>query len=234
MRKIITFVCLSFLLISCGGGGSDEPAPTPEPQNTAPSIPSLVSPTNSKLCVSNALVLEWNASTDAENNPVVYQIQIATDNLFSQIISTNEGTTRTFSITLEKGKAYYWRVKATDSKNAASAYSPTFNFYTEGVAVINYLPFLPSLMQPEINATISGATTTLRWFASDVDASDVLTYDVFLGTTNPPTVKVVDNKSETTFNATSLQATSIYYWRIVVRDNKGGETRGQVWNFKTN
>ena len=220
--------------MSCGGGGSDEPTPIPEPQNTAPSVPLLVSPTNSKLCVSNALVLEWNASTDAENNPVVYQIQVATDNLFTQIVQTNEGTTRTFSITLEKGKAYYWRVKATDSKNAASAYSATFNFYTEGVAVVNYAPFLPSLLQPDINTTISGATATLKWFASDVDASDVLTYDVFLGTTNPPTVKVVDNKAETTFNAASLQATTLYYWRIVVKDNKGGETRGQVWNFKTN
>ncbi|MCL6461630.1 MAG: fibronectin type III domain-containing protein [Flavobacterium micromati] len=234
MRKIITFVCLSLSLISCGGGGSDEPAPAPEPVNTAPSIPTLVSPTNSKLCVSNALVLEWSASTDAENNPIVYQIQIATDNLFTQIVRTNEGTTRTFSITLEKGKAYYWRVKATDSKNAASAYSATFNFYTEGIAVINYLPFLPSLIQPEINATILGATASLKWFASDVDTSDILTYDVFFGTTNPPTIKVVDNKGETTFNATSLQATTIYYWRVVVKDNKGGETRGQVWNFKTN
>ncbi|SHF93046.1 hypothetical protein SAMN05444372_101216 [Flavobacterium micromati] len=234
MRKIITFVCLSLSLISCGGGGSDEPAPAPEPVNTAPSIPTLVSPTNSKLCVSNALVLEWSASTDAENNPIVYQIQIATDNLFTQIVRTNEGTTRTFSITLEKGKAYYWRVKATDSKNAASAYSTTFNFYTEGIAVINYLPFLPSLIQPEINATILGATASLKWFASDVDASDILTYDVFFGTTNPPTIKLVDSKSETTFNAISLQATTIYYWRVVVKDNKGGETRGQVWNFKTN
>ena len=104
MRKIISFVYLSLLLISCGGGGSDEPTPTPEPQNTAPTVPSLVSPTNSKLCVNNALVLEWNASTDAENNPVVYQIQIATDNLFTQIIRTNEGTASTFSIVLEKGK----------------------------------------------------------------------------------------------------------------------------------
>jgi hypothetical protein len=234
MRIIITFVCLSLLLTSCGGGGSDEPTPATEIQNTAPSIPLLFSPTNSKLCVSNALVLEWNASTDVENNPIVYQIQIATDNLFTQIVRTNEGITRTFSVTLDKGKAYYWRVKATDSKNAASAYSLTFNFYTEGVAVINYLPFSPSLLQPEINATISGGTATLKWFASDVDASDVLTYDVFLGTTNPPTVKVVDNKTETTFNAIALQATSIYYWKVVVKDNKGGETTGQVWNFKTN
>ncbi|SHF87715.1 hypothetical protein SAMN05444396_102204 [Flavobacterium segetis] len=234
MRKIIAIVGLTALLFSCGGGGTDEPAPAPVAQNTAPSTPTLVSPTNSKLCVSNNLALEWNASVDAENNPIVYQTEIATDNLFTQIVKTNEGTTPTFSVTLEKGKAYYWRVKATDSKNAASAYSTTFNFYTEGVAIVNYLPFSPSLIQPEINATVSRASVTLKWAASDVDASDVLTYDLFLGTTNPPTTKVVDNKTLTFYEATSLQATSIYYWKIVVKDNKGGETIGQIWSFKTN
>ena len=135
---------------------------------------------------------------------------------------------------LEKGKAYYWRVKATDSKNASSAYSGTYSFYTEGVAVANHLPFLPELVQPEINSTISGTSATLKWFASDADVADVLTYDVYLGTTNPPTVKVGDNITTPVFAATSLQATTLYYWKVVVKDNKGGETRGQVWNFRTN
>ena len=69
---------------------------------------------------------------------------------------------------------------------------------------------------------------------SDVDASDVLTYDVYFGTVNPPTVKVAENKTTPTYEATSLQAATQYYWRVVVKDNKGGATTGQVWNFRTN
>lgn len=234
MRKIIYLASIALLFISCGGGGSDEPLPTPEPANTAPTVPTLVAPATSSLCINNIVAFEWSASTDTENNPIVYQLQIATDNQFGQIVSTSEISSRTHSVTLDKGKAYYWRVKATDSKNASSAYSGTFSFYTEGVAVANHLPFLPEVIQPETNTTITGTTAVLKWFASDADASDVLTYDVYLGTTNPPTVKVAENRATSIFEAVSLQAATQYYWRIVVKDNKGGETRGQVWNFRTN
>jgi len=234
MRKIIYLASLALLFISCGGGGTDSPTPTPEPINTAPTVPSLVAPTNSLLCINNVVTFEWGASTDSESNPIVYQLQIATDNQFSLIVSSSDVSSRTQVVTLDKGKAYYWRVKATDSKNASSAYSGTYSFYTEGMAVANYLPFLPELIQPEINSTISGIAATLKWFASDADVADVLTYDVYLGTANPPTVKVGENKTTTTFEASSLQPATIYYWRIVVKDNKGGETRGQVWSFRTN
>lgn len=234
MRKIIALASIALLLISCGGGGSDAPTPTPEPANTAPSVPTLVAPTNSLLCINNVVTFEWNASTDAENNPIVYQLQIATDNQFSQIVSTTDVSSRTQSVTLDKGKAYYWRVKATDGKNASSAYSVTFSFYTEGAAIANHLPFLPELIQPETNTTVTGTAAILKWFASDADVTDVLTYDVYFGTTNPPTVKVSENRTTPTFEATSLQAVTQYYWRVVVKDNKGGATNGQVWNFRTN
>jgi hypothetical protein len=234
MRKIIYLAVLTFLIISCSGGGSDDSSPVPEPVNTAPTIPTLVAPTNSLLCISNVINFEWSASTDAENNPISYQIQIATDNQFAQIVSTTNISSRTHTVTLDKGKAYYWRVRATDSKNASSAYSGTFNFFTEGVAVSNHLPFLPELIQPVTSTTISGVAATLKWFASDVDTSDVLTYDLYFGTANPPTGKVAENRTTPTYEATSLQPATQYYWRVVVKDNKGGETTGQVWNFRTN
>lgn len=37
-----------------------------------------------------------------------------------------------------------------------------------------------------------------------------------------------------TFNVTSLLPSKNYYWKVVVKDNKGGETIGQIWEFKTN
>jgi hypothetical protein len=234
MKKIIYLASISLLFLSCGGGGSDGPALTPEPTNTAPTVPSLVAPTNNLLCINNMVTFEWGASTDAENNPIVYQLQIATDNQFSQTIPTTPVSSRTQTVPLDKGKAYYWRVKASDSKNASSAYSNTFSFYTEGAAVANHLPFLPELIQPEINSTITGTTAVLKWAASDVDATDVLTYDVYLDTTNPPIAKISENKTSTTFEATALKTATIYYWKVVVKDNKGGETIGQVWNFRTN
>jgi hypothetical protein len=231
MKKIIYITFISSLFFSCGGGGNE---PIGEPQNTAPTIPSLVAPNNSKLCINNSVTFEWAASTDAEKNPIVYQIQIAADNLFTQIVKTLDGTALSQTVDLEKGKAYYWRVKATDSKNASSNYSSTYSFYTEGVALSNHVPFSPQLVRPGLNSTITSTTATLEWTASDADATDVLSYDVYCGIDNPPTSKVGSAISSTSFNVTSLLPTKNYYWKVVVKDNKGGETIGQVWNFKTN
>lgn len=237
-HNIIYSIVLSVVLISCGGGDSGGTTPTPTPTikpatNTAPTVPALTSPTNSKLCIDNTIRFEWNVSTDAESNAIVYQIQIASDAEFTKIVETKEVSNPFYSVALEKGKAYYWRVRATDSNSASSAYSSTFNLYTEGIALTNHLPFAPQLVAPENNTTITGLTTTLSWTGSDADASDLLSYDVYLGTETNPITKVVDNKTVKTYTATLL-ATKIYYWRVVVNDGKGGKTEGQVWSFKTN
>jgi hypothetical protein len=231
MKKIIYITLINGLFFSCGGGGNE---PISEPQNTAPTIPSLVAPTNSKLCINNSVTFEWAASTDAEKNPIIYQIQVASDNLFNQIVKTSEGSALIQTFDLEKGKAYYWRVKATDSKNAASKYSTTYSFYTEGLALSNHVPFSPQLVRPVLNSTTTATTATLEWTASDADATDVLSYDVYSGIDNPPTSKVGSAISATSLNLTSLLPSKNYYWKVVVKDNKGGETSGQVWNFKTN
>lgn len=221
---------MSLLLFSCG---SDDSA-TGKTKNTAPGIPALVAPANATLCIDNAVNFAWNASTDAENNPIVYQLQIATDNQFTQIVKTAEGAAIGQTITLTKGTAYYWRVKATDSKNASSNYSATYSFYTEATAVTNHSPFLPQLLQPEINSFVNSATVSLKWTATDVDTDDILSYDVYLGTANPPVTKVGSNLSTTSLTINSLQNATNYYWKVVVKDNKGAETVGQIWQFKTN
>ncbi len=224
MKNFILYsLIISLVLVSCSS----------EPVNTAPTIPDLISPSNNQLCISNSINFQWSVATDAEKNPIIYQLQIAGDNQFTQIVSSTDISTSSQTMTLEKGKAYYWRVKATDDKKASSAYSSTFSFYTEGIAVINHAPFLPQLVSPTNNSTISGTSTTLKWTASDVDTNDVLSFDVFLGTIENPTTKIVDNKTSTSFEAT-LQPNTKYYWKVVVKDNKGGVTSGQIWSFRTN
>ncbi len=229
MKNIFHTILISLFLSSCSSGGSSE-----ETVNTAPTTPTLVAPTNSKLCIDNVLNFQWSTSTDAEKNPITYQIQIATDNQFTQIVTTKESSANMQSVTLEKGKAFYWRVKAMDSKNSSSNYSGTYSFYTEGTAQSNHLPFLPQLVLPDYNATVASPTVNLKWTASDSDISDILSYDVYLGTANPPTSKVGSSVSETTLNVNTLEPSKIYYWKVVVKDDKSGETIGQVWSFKTN
>jgi hypothetical protein len=232
MKKYLYIASISLLLFSCGGGG-DSPAPAPEVKNTAPTIPVLVAPINNKLCLDNLVNFQWNVSVDPESNPIIYQIQVSKDSQFSQIAKTLDGTALTQDITLEKGIAYYWRVKATDSKSLSSDYSLTYSFYTAGAAVTNYLPFSPVLVEPILNAALNSTTATLKWSATDVDVNDRLVYDVYFGTTNPPTVKISADITTNTVSTTVVPSTE-YFWKIVVKDGKGGETVGQIWKFKTN
>lgn len=230
---LIYLFFISVAIISCGGGGSDRDTPAPV-ANTPPTTPTLLSPTDKLLCISNAVTLSWNASTDSQNDAVSYQVQVATDNQFTQVVATGAPTSASYSVTLDKGKAYYWRVKATDSKSASSEYSSTYSFYTEGTATSNHAPYMPQLVLPAQDATVTPSTVNLEWNASDVDTSDVLTYDLYWGTdrTNLQNSKL--NHTTKTHQLTSLTANTTYYWKVVVKDGKGGETIGQVWSFKTN
>lgn len=232
MKKHIYLLVIGFIVISCSGGG-DSPSPSPTPTNTAPTIPTLVAPSNNKLCIDNSVSFQWDASTDSNNDAIIYQIQVATDIQFAQIVRTLEGTSNSQTIALDKGIAYYWRVKATDSKSLSSNYSSTFNFYTEGVATVNHLPFSPELVQPALNSLINPATATLKWNSSDVDVNDILVYDVYFGTDNPPATKMGTNITTNTLDVITV-ASKKYYWKVIVKDNKGGEAIGQIWSFSTN
>jgi hypothetical protein len=231
MKKFIYITVISFLLISCGGG--EDATSLIETKNTAPTIPALVAPANSKLCVDNSVGFQWNSSTDSNNDLITYQIQIAKDIQFLQIVKTVEGAATSQNIPLEKSAAYYWRVKATDSKNLSSDYSSVYKFYTQGEAIVNYLPFSPELVQPLLNATLSTSTAALKWNCTDVDVNDKLVFDVYFGTDNPPTLKVSENLAANTLDM-PVVALKEYYWKVVAKDDKGGETIGQTWRFKTN
>ncbi|MFZ2283530.1 MAG: SusE domain-containing protein [Lutibacter sp.] len=231
MKNYIYIAAISFSLWSCGGGGGDDPTPPPV-VNTAPTVPTLTAPANNSLCIDNVVNFQWNASTDSQGDAITYQIQVAKDNLFAQIAHTQTSTTASKSITLEKGIAYYWRVKATDSKSAASNYSTAFSLYTEGVGITNHLPFTPVLVSPALNSVQTAASVNLSWTASDVDTNDALTYDVYFGAENLPLTATTPNHPSTSLNV-NLNPSTTYFWKVVVKDGKGGQTIGQVWSFTT-
>lgn len=214
---------------SCGGG--DEPIA--ETQNRAPSVPVLVAPSNGKVCLDTTVSFEWENAIDPEKDVISYQIEIAKDKQFSKIIKNLVITSNTQNISLTKGILYYWRVKAIDSKKMSSKYSLTYNFYTEAQVTANHLPNLPIVVLPALSTTLNPGNTTLQWKSSDPDVSDIMSYDVYFGLNNPPTSKVAENKTSTSIDVSTITLKR-YYWKVVVKDNKGGQTIGQVWNFKTN
>lgn len=227
MKKLYIYIAMA-LFVSCGG--DDEGMP--EEENTAPSVPTQVYPLNNTLCIYNAVLFEWEASIDAEGDNITYRIEVSENDSFSPLTQNTTTTSTSKTIFLEKGKSYYWRLKAIDSKGEESDYSDVSHFITEGDGISNHVPFAASLLAPALGSEIVGTSTTLSWSASDVD-NDPLLFDVYLDMNQQPVTKVSENQSETTFNATGLTAASTYYFKVVVKDDKGGASIGQVWNFTT-
>lgn len=227
--NILYFLVVSCLILSCGG--DESPKPTPTPVNTAPTMALQIYPVDNELCIDNIVNFQWEVSKDAENDVISYVVEVAETSSFSTIIATKTVTTTSVDISLEKGVAYYWRITAKDSKGLSNEASSANGFYTEGLGDSNYAPFLPVLVAPSFGVTLQSPTTaTLEWTASDVD-NDPLTYDVYFGTVNPPVAIVASNEAANSFTTETLTASTKYYWKIVVKDGKGDQTIGQIWNF---
>jgi hypothetical protein len=224
-------ILASFILISCGGSDDDEPTITPPTDaNEPPSVPVLIAPSDGLLCTDLSLDFSWNSSSDPDGDAISYVIQVATNNSFSENLQTKSisGTSTTFN--LLTGKAYYWRVSAKDSKNNSSNYSTTRKFYSEGEGVSNHLPYAATLISPDLDSKLNTNATTLEWSSSDVD-NDPLAYDIYFGEVTNPAM-VLENSSSTSYEV-NLEANTIYYWKIIVKDDAGGEAIGQEWTFST-
>ena len=235
MKKLLFITALALVFNACGGsgGGDNPPPPPPPPENKAPNTPTLVYPENNELCIDNSVTFSWNAATDPDGDAVTYTFQVSKNQGFTDIAHTINSANTSHTLGLEKGVAYYWRILAKDSKGATSDYSTVNQFYTEGEGETNHLPFAPVLVAPELGSVVTGTSATLSWTASDVDSGDTLTFDVYFNSGDTPTELVAENSTANTYDVSGLTASTAYSWKVVVKDNHGGETIGQVWNFTT-
>jgi hypothetical protein len=93
-------------------------------------------------------------------------------------------------------------------------------------------PYQPSNPSPPDGATNVDTTATFSWTGGDPDQRDIVTYDVYFGTTDPPP-KVITNKTTTTYDPGVMEYSRTYHWKIVSWDNLGTSTEGDVWNLST-
>ena len=108
-----------------------------------------------------------------------------------------------------------------------------YNAYLDDI-VVNLpdgSPYLPTDPLPENEAGPVFLNTDLRWSGGDPE-EDPVTYDVYFGTTSPPSL-VETLLSDEFFNPGPLDYAHVYYWRIVTHDDNGHSTIGPIWSFTT-
>jgi hypothetical protein len=95
----------------------------------------------------------------------------------------------------------------------------------------NLPPAQPSEPNPSDGATYVSIDKDLSWTCSDPN-EDTLSYDVYLGTTNPPTL-AAQNIAESQFDPGTMIYNATYYWQIVAKDPFGLTNESPIWSFTT-
>jgi hypothetical protein len=190
--------------------------------NQPPNTPSDPNPPDGATEVSVNTGLSWNCS-DPDGDPLIYDVYFGSSYPPGQI-SSNQTANFFDPGTLEYSTTYYWMIVAWDD-SGASAQGPDWSFTTG----TNNPPYKPINPIPANGSTNVDIDIDIKWDGGDPDG-DIVAYDVYFGTTNPPP-QVVYNVTE--YSPGILELNTTYYWKIVAWDEHGASSKGDIWMFKT-
>src|ERR1022692_432471 len=189
---------------------------------TAASVPgqvTLTSPGSGATSQSTTPTLSWTASSNATS----YDLYLGSSNPPSVYAQNLSGTSSVVTTALNAGTTYYWNVVAKNSAGSAPA-SSTFSFTTAAS-----VPGQVTLTSPGSGATSQSTTPTLSWTAS----SNATSYDLYLGSGNPPSVYAQNLSGTSSVVTTALNAGTTYYWNVVAKNSAGSALASSTFSFTT-
>ncbi len=191
--------------------------------NRPPTIPLLKYPGGGASDIPLNVTLQWYPSKDS--SAVTYDVYMGvTENDLKRIatlLKKNE-----FDVHfLKPGTTYYWKVVAIDAGGARSESSVTVFTTTQ-----NPYPFY--LVSPQKGATGLIPEVTFRWQPAYDPDGDPVTYEFYLGVTDSAFVKYADSLTEPDFSL-SLTYSTLYYWKVVAKDDRGGRRESEISSFMT-
>ncbi|MBS3778371.1 MAG: hypothetical protein KGY50_03655 [Candidatus Thermoplasmatota archaeon] len=193
-------------------------------QNPPPFIPSNPYPANESEDYPVVLNLSWTGG-DPNGDNVTYDVYFGTDANPSLLAENLSNTTYSLP-KLDFNTSYFWKINAIDSYDE-SILGPLWTFKTE----LNVPPYIPTNPIPKNNATNVYTDAILSWTGGDPNNENV-TYDVYFGTSMSPPL-MVSNTSETSYQPSKMNITTVYYWCVVAWDEWNHSTSSMLWNFKT-
>ena len=221
-------MCLFF---SCSPSSENEQTAL----NTPPTASDYIAPFNNQICTGEIIsaddiqvTFEWEAFQDAEDTNLTYAIEVR--NLLNNAIAHQATLSSTnSSATLARGLSFSWQVTATDSEGESVA-GDTWLFQTPDEGVNNYAPFPAELLAPEngqVFVLSQNNDVNYSWIGHDPDPGETsqLTYDLYLGQTNPPPL-YYSNISP--YIGDILGYPGVYYWKVVTKDPHGNTSESEV------
>ncbi|MBK7090630.1 MAG: hypothetical protein IPH59_02735 [bacterium] len=210
--------------------------------NSAPTVPTLSSPSAGATLTIATPSLVVNNSTDANGDPITYSFQVATNTSFANIVAQVSGVVQGSSTTswvvtpsLSSGTTYYWRARAYDG----SLYSNYASYRSFSVNT-NVAPGAPAPQLPLQNSRVIDMTPDLIAGNATDSNGDALTYQFYLYN-GAATVLLAQSPMTTQGLNSTLWTTSItlapktaYSWRARAYDGQSWSPYSTTRNFRTN
>ena len=96
----------------------------------------------------------------------------------------------------------------------------------------NFPPGIVELVSPLFGDEDIAVNDTLVWHSVTDPDFDAVVYDVYFGTDDQASVIASEGQADTIFVPVMEPGTS-YFWKVVARDGRGGETESHLWRFIT-
>jgi hypothetical protein len=181
-------------------------------------------PSDGETGVEYAPTLSWAASDPDPGDILNYDVYFGTSP------SPPKVAERLNTTTYQPGKLmaltrYYWKIVARDNHGVETV-GPILSFTTG-----NLPPLLLSISPADLSTDIS-LNPRLKWNAFGPELNDTPTYDVYFGTSPSPPL-VVSNYKFLNYKPGTLLPLTVYYWKIVARDEHAAETVGPTLSFTT-
>jgi hypothetical protein len=183
----------------------------------------LWTPPNGSVIASNTIELSWRlANKDLLN--VTYDVYL--DTVFPPVKINHSGVIDTTVIiyNLLNGVTYYWTVIPKTEKINGSCESGVWSF------TINIPIPKINLISPENNSIINDLQPGLSW-SVEYDGTEILTYNVYFGTSEDPELEFKDHPSINCFIKERLNDGETYYWKVVPWAGDYPGPVSETWSF---
>ncbi len=225
MKKYLYPIFSMLVLIGCGG-------------DDAPSVPgeaSLVFPDENSECTTGVSVndnqsqvtFQWAASTNTDS----YTLRVV--NLNTNAPQTISTAATSASLAIAKGAPFSWTVTSSNTNSSQTTTSESWLFYNAG-SQTSYAPFPAQLVSPVSGSTVQrdiANEVLLSWTGADVD-NDLDNFQVLFSDQNPPTTEAGTTAPSVTELSVTVNADTVYYWRVITTDLEGNTSDSGVFEFR--
>lgn len=223
--RIFSLILVGILVLGCKK--KDPPKPPESARLVFPQINSECTAGVSLNETTSQVEFQWLAANFAET----YELRVT--NLNTNITQTISTQSLTATLPLAKGAPFSWFVNTKNSQIAQTTASETWRFYNAGFET-THPPFPPQLLSPKSAESVFkdvNNEVTLDWQGADVD-NDLNGYELYFSVETPPLTLIETTAANSTSRKVSVTSNTVYYWRVVAKDNEGNTADSGIFSFK--